>query len=221
MLYSTLAAFFKGLIKALSSFCGWIIASFGSYFLAAPLGKMIKVFIDHTLISYAIAAIISFILSLLLVSFLNGKIMHYTVTIRAGALDRSLGFAFGFLRGMLLSCVLFQIVLVSCIMINPRPGEMPIGVKKAKTYQLLNQGSGIIISYMPKDLISPKVLLKLNTKSDDNVMPNEIKTDDPAAMLNIEELSKEFNALAKELNSSEDENNKDITNVIKKIIIKK
>ncbi len=221
MLYSTLAAFFKGLIRALSSFCGWIIAAFGSYILAAPLGKMLKVFIDNNLVSYAIAAIISFILSLLLVSFLNNKIMHYTLTIRAGALDRSLGFAFGFLRGMLLSCVLFQIILVSSLIINHRPGEMPLGVKKAKTYQLLNQGSGIIMSYIPKDLVPPKMLLKLkskdnasNAKNSDNVMPNDIQ--DVENMINIEELSKELNILNQQLNPNQGDE-KDITNVIKSV----
>jgi membrane protein required for colicin V production len=226
MLYSTLAAFFKGLIRALSSFCGWIIAAFGSYILAKPLGKMLKVFIDNNLVSYAIAAIISFILSLLLVSFLNNKIMHYTLTIRAGALDRSLGFAFGFLRGMLLSCVLFQIILVSSLIINHRPGEMPLGVKKAKTYQLLNQGSGIIMSYIPKDLVPPnlvppKMLLKLkskdsasNAKNSDNVMPNNIQ--DVENMINIEELSKELNILNQQLNPNQGDE-KDITHVIKSV----
>jgi membrane protein required for colicin V production len=198
--YSIIAAFYKGLIKAFTSFFGWIISAIGSEMLFSPIEGVVSKIVTNNLGAICISLFSGFVISIIFTSIITNKILDLTPNIRGGMVDRSLGFAFGFLRGLIISCVIFQIVvLASPLFLNssedPVTGvpiiPLPDMVKNAKTYQLLNQGSSLLMSMIPKDLIQ-KQIDALSNKIEANVASNK-KTD--GANQDIKKSNQDDNAL--------------------------
>ena len=236
--YSMIAAFFKGVIKAGTSFLGWIFSIFGCRLLYNPIYELLNKVIPNEIAAMALAALSGYVVSLLAISILNSKIIDLTVDLRGGIIDRSLGFAFGFLRGVIISCALFQAVVVSSSFFLNQSGSdgdkdvnLPVGVKEAKTFQLLNQGSGFIVSAIPKEWIQEQIDMlnsKINTRKDQDGSPtgaNPVEgntgNSKPQDKLNTDDLLKEFNNLKDVLGtgdkSQDSTDSNDITNVIKKL----
>ncbi len=223
MAYSIIAAFYKGLIKACTSFFGWIISVMGSYMLFTPVEAVISKIVTNNMGSTCISLFLGFVLSIIFTSMITNKILDLTPNIRGGIIDRSLGFAFGFVRGLIVSCIIFQIIVLASPLFltsseDPLTGitdvPLPEMVKKAKTYQLLNQGSGLLISFVPKDLVQKEIDMlagkiaanALSNKKTDNKtsdgLPDDKKSNGDAGAIDTESLIKSLTNIKSEAASS-------------------
>jgi membrane protein required for colicin V production len=177
VIYSTFIAFFKGFIKTSTSFLSWIASTIGSFFIFPYVLPIVGNIIHNVLFANLAAGFGSYILCMTIISFINGKIIDLTVEVRGGAIDRTLGLGFGFLRGCLITCMIFHIVvLLSPVFMQQSDDDityaqspLPDMVKKAKTFNLLNSGSKLILAALPKNVIPDNLNLVKNKDKVDNV----------------------------------------------------
>ncbi|MDD5586485.1 MAG: CvpA family protein [Alphaproteobacteria bacterium] len=148
LLASGVFAFRRGFIKEIFSLGTWI----GASIIAATYYQALKPWvmshhIKNELAGSAIAALALFGLSLLVListgSLLTGMIKGPTMT----SIDRSLGFVFGLLRGLLV----LSLIYLCLTFVWPKADEQPVWLAEAKTKPLLADGADMLKSFVPKD----------------------------------------------------------------------
>ena len=101
---SAFFAFIRGFSLEILSLSGWIFSIGISYLYGGLASNQINQFLDNLLISTVISYVFSFILLLIIFSYLTKNVSSLIKNSFAGLLDRSLGFFYGLLRGYLLVC---------------------------------------------------------------------------------------------------------------------
>ena len=101
---SAFFAFIRGFSLEILSLSGWIFAIGISYLYGDLASNQINQLLDNFLISTVISYVFSFILLLIIFSYLTKNVSSLIKNSFAGLLDRSLGFFYGLLRGYLLIC---------------------------------------------------------------------------------------------------------------------
>ena len=101
---SAFFAFIRGFSLEILSLTGWIFSIGISYLYGDLASNKINQILDNFLISTVISYVFSFILLLIIFSYLTKNISSLIKTSFAGLLDRSLGFFYGLLRGYLVIC---------------------------------------------------------------------------------------------------------------------
>ena len=151
MLFSGLLAMVRGFSREVLSVGSWIaaaVAAFYFYNLLSPMvGQYTASFSDSKTLADIAAAGVIFIVTLIVVSLLTMKIADVIVDSRIGALDRSLGFAFGAARGMLL-------VVVPLMFYNwlvPDVDKQPSWIAQSKAKPMLESIGESIVQMLPDD----------------------------------------------------------------------
>jgi membrane protein required for colicin V production len=149
MLVSGVLAMIRGLSRELLSVGSWVAAAVAAYLFYPELSPIVaeytaQVSDSKTLADMAAAAII-FAITLLIVSLITMKIADFIVDSRIGALDRTLGFVFGAVRGALLVVVglMFYNWLV--------PENQWPWVANAKSKPVLESIGDSIMQMLPED----------------------------------------------------------------------
>ena len=101
---SAFFAFIRGFSLEILSLSGWIFSIGISYLYGGLASNQINQFLDNFLISTLVSYVFSFILLLIIFSYLTKNVSSLIKNSFAGLLDRSLGFFYGLLRGYLLVC---------------------------------------------------------------------------------------------------------------------
>ena len=101
---SAFFAFIRGFSLEILSLSGWIFSIGISYLYGDLASNKINQILDNFLISTVTSYVFSFILLLIIFSYLTKNISSLIKTSFAGLLDRSLGFFYGLLRGYLVIC---------------------------------------------------------------------------------------------------------------------
>ena len=101
---SAFFAFIRGFSLEILSLSGWIFSIGISYLYGGLASNQINQFLDNLVISTVISYVFSFILLLIIFSYLTKNVSSLIKNSFAGLLDRSLGFFYGLLRGYLLIC---------------------------------------------------------------------------------------------------------------------
>jgi membrane protein required for colicin V production len=101
---SAFFAFIRGFSLEILSLSGWIFSIGISYLYGGIASNQINQLLDNFLISTVISYVFSFIILLIIFSFLTKNVSSLIKNSFAGILDRSLGFFYGLLRGYLLIC---------------------------------------------------------------------------------------------------------------------
>lgn len=104
---SAFFAFIRGFSLEILSLSGWIFSIGISYLYGGIASNQINQLLDNFLISTVISYVFSFIILLIIFSFLTKNVSSLIKNSFAGILDRSLGFFYGLLRGYLLICFCF------------------------------------------------------------------------------------------------------------------
>ena len=148
LLLSGIFAFRRGFVKEIFALGTWIAASI----IAATYYPVLKPWvmqhhIKNDLAASAISAIALFGLTLLALiptgNLLAGLIKGPTMT----SIDRSLGFVFGLLRGLLVLCLIY----LCLTFVWPKAEEQPVWLSEAKTKPLLADGADMLKSFVPKE----------------------------------------------------------------------
>lgn len=151
MLFSGLLAMVRGFSREVLSVGSWIAAAAAAFYFYHRLSPLVGTYTasfseSKTLADVAAAGII-FIVTLIIVSLLTMKIADVIVDSRVGALDRSLGFAFGAARGLLL-------VVVPLMFYNwlvPDVSKQPDWIAASKSKPMLESIGDSIVQMLPDD----------------------------------------------------------------------
>ena len=149
MLVSGVLAMIRGFSRELLSIGSWIAAAVAAYYFYGQLAPIIAPYTAQVTSSKTVAdlvaAAIIFGITLLVVSLITMKIADFVVDSRVGALDRTLGFVFGAVRGALL-------VVVGLLFFNWLvPENQPGWVANAKSKPVLESIGNSIVSLLPED----------------------------------------------------------------------
>lgn len=143
---SSVFALFRGFVREMLSLIGWIASSWITFtFLNDVTAALEPQFSSkNPAVAKAAAGALLFFGSLIFFWILNSIVFAYIKSIKAGAIDRSLGFAFGFVRGVLLVSLAF--LLYSTVMPSEKDPEW---FAEAQTKRLVEIGAGTIRALSP------------------------------------------------------------------------
>lgn len=133
MLLSAVLAMIRGFVREVLSIASWVIAAVAAFFLYGQVLPFITPHINNDSVALGVSVAIVFLVTLIVVSYITMRISDFVLDSRIGALDRTLGFVFGALRGMLL-------VVVAMLFFNwfvPTP-EQPQWIASAKSKPMLD-----------------------------------------------------------------------------------
>ncbi|GAB5389958.1 MAG: hypothetical protein Alpg2KO_29260 [Alphaproteobacteria bacterium] len=144
---SAILAMMRGFTREALALGGWIVALLGAVFLL-PAGKaMTYQFIDNKNIADLTAFVALFIMILCVCAVINHKISKRIENSALGPVNRSLGFAFGLIRGLVvvaLAYLLFSVFIP--------PGAQPQVVQTAKLRPLVSGTALVVQEVMPQGI---------------------------------------------------------------------
>ncbi len=149
MLVSAVLAMIRGFSREVLSIVSWIAAAGAAFYLYSQLTPSVQKYLPslaaNDTVANIIAATVVFLITLIVVSVITMKIADFIIDSRIGALDRTLGFVFGAVRGMLL-------VTVALLFFNWLvPDEQPSWVAEAKSKPMLESIGERIVALLPED----------------------------------------------------------------------
>jgi membrane protein required for colicin V production len=151
VLISALLAAVRGFTREVLAIVAWVTAAAAAWFLHPLLLPHLRPYIPNDSVRLAAAIGGVFVVTLIIVSIITVKISDLILDSRIGALDRTMGFAFGAARGLLL-CVIGWVFLAWLVQ-----GRMPEWATAAKTRPMLENTGNALIAMLPDN---PEGLLK-------------------------------------------------------------
>ncbi|MBT3172002.1 MAG: CvpA family protein [Rhodospirillaceae bacterium] len=156
MLISALLAFSRGAVREILGVSAWVGAALVAVFAfphARPYPRqwVAENWPDLDLgetLADAGTALVLFILALIVFTIVNQIISGYVQRSSMGALDRSIGFIFGLLRGAVLICLAYMLFVWAV----KEPEDRPPWVEEAKTMPYIQMGTEIIREIAPEEL---------------------------------------------------------------------
>ena len=148
LLLSALLAFTRGMVAEVLSVAAWVGAALITLNALPHVLPIAQNYIHVEMAAYAASAVALFVVSLVFLTILGRVVSRGVQNSGLSALDRSLGFVFGLLKGAILASVayLFFAWLV------PNPAEHPAWLQNAKTRPMLVAGAAMIYEVMPETM---------------------------------------------------------------------
>ncbi|GAA4254872.1 CvpA family protein [Azospirillum formosense] len=148
LLLAALLAFTRGMVAEVLSVAAWVGAALITLNALPHVLPIAQTYIHVEMAAYAASAVALFVVSLVVLTILGRVVSRGVQNSGLSALDRSLGFVFGLLKGAILASVayLFFAWLV------PNPAEHPAWLQSAKTRPMLVSGAAMIYEVMPDSL---------------------------------------------------------------------
>lgn len=149
MLISGVLAMIRGFSREILSVGSWIVAAIAAFYFYPTLSPYVAQYTAEISSSKTLADVVAagiiFIIALIIVSLITMRIADFIVDSRVGALDRTLGFVFGAIRGALLVVVglLFYNWLV--------PDNQWPWIANAKSKPVLESIGESIVQLLPDD----------------------------------------------------------------------
>ena len=144
---SALLAAVRGFTREVLSIVSWVAAAAAALALHPMLLPFVKQHVKNDMIALVIAIAGIFLVTLVVVSLITSRISDFVLDSRIGALDRTLGLAFGAARGLLLAVVGY--LLWTTLVPEAR---QPDWVRDARTKPLLEQSGKTLLSMLPQDI---------------------------------------------------------------------
>lgn len=149
VLVSGLLALLRGFTREVLAIVSWVAAAAAAYFFHPLVMPYVKPYISKDEIALAASVAIVFFIALVLVSLITVKLSDLILDSKVGALDRTLGFVFGAVRGVLLAVVAF----VFYAWLVPDANQ-PDWVKNARAKPFLQAGGDKLREMLPEDIDS-------------------------------------------------------------------
>ena len=164
-LISGLLAMYRGLTREVLSILSWAIAAlaalvFALYYRPIAVDLATNLGIDKT-IALILCAVGLFLLVLLVVHFITSRFSEMVLDSRIGALDRTLGFVFGLVRGFILVVILY---FFAVFLFEQDEEKHPFWVTQSQTLPLIKDTGNTIISILKK--VMPEQIKLPENKSD-------------------------------------------------------
>ncbi|MCT8998961.1 CvpA family protein [Chelativorans intermedius] len=144
-LVSAMLAMVRGFSREILSIASWAIAAVAAYLLYPLVLPYVTPYISSAMVALAVAAAAVFFVTLIIVTIITMKIADFIIDSRIGALDRTLGFLYGAVRGIL-------VVAVALLFLNWLLGaNPPRWVAEAKSRPLLEGVGTWLQDLLPED----------------------------------------------------------------------
>lgn len=147
LLLSGILAFVRGLVHETLSIGAWIGAAVVTLYLFPVAQPFAREYISLELAADITAGVTIFLVSLILFSIVSRALSRQVQESSLGALDRTLGLLFGFVRGAVIVCVAW-LVLVWLLPEDERPGW----ITEAKSRPLIERGAAFLQALIPEDI---------------------------------------------------------------------
>lgn len=144
---SALLAAVRGFTREVLSIASWVAAAAAAWSLHPMLLPFVKQHVKQDTIALVIAIAAIFLVTLVIVSLITARISDFVLDSRIGALDRTLGLAFGAARGLLLAVVGY--LLWTTLVPEAR---QPDWVRDAKSKPLLESSGKTLLAMLPQDI---------------------------------------------------------------------
>ncbi|MBH9975153.1 MULTISPECIES: CvpA family protein [Bartonella] len=146
ILFSAFLAMVRGFSREVLSLASWVIAAVAAVLLYKNLLPFVESYLSNKTIALIASLAIIFVVVFLIVSIITMKIADIIIDSRIGALDRTVGFIFGVVRGLF-------IMVIAMLLINQliKPEDQAPWLKDAKTKPMLDSLSNQIWDLLPKD----------------------------------------------------------------------
>ena len=146
MFISAVLAMIRGFVREVLSIVTWVAAAAAAFLLYERVLPYTQQYINHELVAMGVSAAAVFLVTLLVVSYITMRISDFVLDSRIGALDRTLGFVFGAVRGLLL-------VVVAMMFFDwfvPQE-QQPQWVLDAKARPILKSVGERLVAVLPED----------------------------------------------------------------------
>jgi membrane protein required for colicin V production len=146
LLVSALWAFLRGFVRELLGVAAWVGAAFVTLYgfgYAQPYARQL---ISIEIVADAVTAVVIFVVTLILFSVISGAISSQVRQSALSAIDRSLGFVFGLLRGAVIVCIAY-LLLKWAVPVQDRPNW----IMSARALPLIEQGAAVIERLIPRN----------------------------------------------------------------------
>jgi membrane protein required for colicin V production len=158
VLISAILATARGLTREVLSLVTWLGSAGIAAYMYFKHPEIARGYIKEQIVADVATIAASFIVSLIVLHLITMRIADFVVDSRIGALDRTLGFVFGVLRGALIAVVIvgFGVWLAT----NKAPGEatqadlgkLPSWVSESRTIIPLDNFAGQLKDALPPDV---------------------------------------------------------------------
>lgn len=145
---SAILATARGLTREVLSLATWAGSALFAIWMWQSNPQIARGYIAEELVADIATIIVSFIVSLIVLHLLTMRIADFVVDSKIGPLDRTLGFIFGALRGILIAVV---VVIFGQWLLGE---TLPAWAKDARTLPMLSSFGETLITSLPDDLES-------------------------------------------------------------------
>lgn len=147
LLLSGILAFMRGLVHETLSIGAWVGAAVVTLYLFPLAQPIARDYIAIELAADVIAGVAIFLIALILFSIISRALSRQVQESSLGALDRTLGLLFGFVRGAVIVCVAWLVL----VWLLP-PEERPAWITEAKSRPLIERGAAILQALVPEEI---------------------------------------------------------------------
>ena len=146
VLISAVLAYVRGLVQEVLSIAGWIGAIFATFYGFPLLRPYARQTTSVDIVADFGAGILIFVVSLVILSLLTRGISKKVKDSALNAVDRSLGFLFGLLRGALIVCIAY----IGLGMFYPQD-DRPEWISEARSMELIGPGAELLVALIPEN----------------------------------------------------------------------
>ena len=148
---SVLLAFFKGFMREFLSLAEWVGAFFVTYFFHESISNFLSRFIPVGRGIDLISVTVTFIVTFLVFYAVGRVILSYIKDNLSPSVDRFLGLIFGFLRGLLIPCIIFNFLLI--LAVSPK---MVRGIMDSYSYDTVSFITYHLYGKRPEQIMKEK-----------------------------------------------------------------
>ena len=146
VLISAVLSMVRGFTREVMAIVSWAAAAAAAYYFHPLVLPYLKPYIQKDNIALGVAVAAVFFVTLVVISIITVKVSDAILDSKVGALDRTLGFLFGAVRGFALCVVAFLIGQ----WLLPEKG-MPEWAANARTLPVLKAAGEQLVAVLPKD----------------------------------------------------------------------
>jgi membrane protein required for colicin V production len=147
MLISAFLAMLRGLTREMLSIMSWALAALAALFIYQLYRDSVRALFPAdtpAILADGVLVVTVFLIVLVIVSLITVRLSDRVLDSRVGALDRTLGFVFGLLRGLLLVVIAYELLIA----IMPKE-TLPGWVTEARSLPVIESTGRAIISLLP------------------------------------------------------------------------
>lgn len=160
IIISAFLAMVRGLSREILSLFTWVAAAIAAYFFYPFLLPLFSNYLSDAKIVIGVSIVVVFFIAFLILYPISMKISDMVLDSRAGVLDRTFGFLFGIIRGVV-------ILALAALLLNHlvKPENLHPWISEAKTKPMLDSIGDSLLKAVP-DSVYERINEFLNKKTD-------------------------------------------------------